>query len=75
MPVREFAASEARFAILSRTHPERSERLLELMQNDVDERWRYYEQLAAISRTVASDGLEQADERPGGDRSDEEGKR
>ena len=31
MPVREFAASEARFAILSRTHPERSERLLELM--------------------------------------------
>jgi len=75
MPVREFAASEARFAILSRTHPERSERLLELMQNDVDERWRYYEQLAAISRTVASDGLEQADERPGDDRSDEEGQR
>ena len=52
LPVRDFVASEARFAILSRTHPERSERLLELMQADVDERWRYYEQLAAMSRTV-----------------------
>jgi pyruvate-ferredoxin/flavodoxin oxidoreductase len=75
MPVREFTASEARFAILSRTHPERFERLTELMQNDVDERWRYYEQLAAISRTVASNGLEQADEGPGDDRSDQEGTR
>jgi hypothetical protein len=45
------------------------------MQNDVDERWRYYEQLAAIARTVATDGLEQADERPSSDRSDEEGQR
>jgi pyruvate-ferredoxin/flavodoxin oxidoreductase len=54
MPVREFVASEARFAILSRTHPRRSEHLLELMQADVDERWRYYEQLAAMSRTVRS---------------------
>jgi pyruvate-ferredoxin/flavodoxin oxidoreductase len=52
LPVRDFVASEARFAILSRTHPERSEHLLELMQADVDERWRYYEQLAAMSRTV-----------------------
>ena len=54
IPVRDFVSSEARFAILSRTHPERYERLLELMQADVDERWRYYQQLAAMSRTVAS---------------------
>jgi pyruvate-ferredoxin/flavodoxin oxidoreductase len=54
MPVRDFVSTEARFAILSRTHPQRSERLLELMQADVDERWRYYEQLAAMSRTVHS---------------------
>ena len=52
IPVRDFLASEARFAILSRTHPQRFERLLELIQADVDERWRYYEQLAAMSRTV-----------------------
>jgi len=52
IPVRDFTASEARFAILGRTHPERSERLLREIQADVDERWRYYEQLAAMSRTV-----------------------
>ena len=56
MPVRDFVASEARFAILSRTHPERSEHLLELIQADVDERWRYYEQLAAMSRTMRRRG-------------------
>ncbi|MFA4964429.1 MAG: pyruvate:ferredoxin (flavodoxin) oxidoreductase [Thermoleophilia bacterium] len=54
IPVRDFTASEARFAILARTHPERSERLLELIQADVDERWHYYEQLAAIKRDVHS---------------------
>src|SRR5450830_158977 len=54
IPVRDFVSSEARFAILSRTHPQRSERLLELIQADVDERWRYYEQLAAMSRKVPS---------------------
>jgi pyruvate-ferredoxin/flavodoxin oxidoreductase len=54
IPVREFIASEARFAMLSRTHPEESERLFDLVQADVDERWRYYEQLAAVSRSVPS---------------------
>ncbi|MEE4276674.1 MAG: pyruvate:ferredoxin (flavodoxin) oxidoreductase, partial [Thermoleophilia bacterium] len=52
MPVRDFISTEARFAMLSRTHPETSERLFDLIQADVDERWRYYEQLAAMSRTV-----------------------
>ena len=54
IPVRDFVSSEARFAILSRTHPQRSELLLELIQADVDERWRYYEQLAVMSRKVPS---------------------
>ncbi len=62
IPVREFIASEARFAMLSRTHPEESERLFDLIQADVDERWRYYEQLAAVSRSVPSTGGA-----PGGD--------
>ena len=52
LPVREFIASEARFGILSRTHPERSEQLIETIQSDVDERWRYYEQLSSLSRTT-----------------------
>jgi pyruvate-ferredoxin/flavodoxin oxidoreductase len=53
MPVAEFAATEARFAALSRTHPERAAELGALLQADADERWRYYSQLATIERTVA----------------------
>ena len=53
LPVREFVMSEARYAILSRTDPARAELLMELAQADIDERWRYYRQLAAIERSVA----------------------
>jgi pyruvate-ferredoxin/flavodoxin oxidoreductase len=49
----EFARTEGRFAMLARTQPERYRMLLELGQADVDERWRYYEQLAGVERTVA----------------------
>ena len=73
IPVRDFVTNEARFAILSRTHPERYERLLELIQADVDERWRYYEQLAAMSRTVPSAEADaRAGDDPAGDSSNEE---
>ncbi len=60
MPVREFLANEARFAILSRTHPERAERLLDLVQADVDERWRYYEQLTTVSRSMPAESDDEA---------------
>jgi len=33
-----------------------------LEQADVDERWRYYEQLAAVSRTVPHAGADPADD-------------
>ena len=52
IPVAEFVATETRFAVLARTHPDRAEALAALAQADVDERWHYYEQLAAIERTV-----------------------
>jgi pyruvate-ferredoxin/flavodoxin oxidoreductase len=52
IPVRDFVATEARFAVLERTHPERARELAELAQQDVDERWRYYSQLAEIRRTM-----------------------
>ena len=45
-------ATEVRFAILERTDPARGRDLAQLLQADVDERWRYYEQLAAMQRTV-----------------------
>ena len=45
-PLREFAASEARFAMLARTAPEEFERLMALAEEDARERWSWYEQLA-----------------------------
>ena len=52
IPVRDFVATETRFAILERTHPERAAHLAALAQADADERWRYYTQLAGMQRTV-----------------------
>jgi pyruvate-ferredoxin/flavodoxin oxidoreductase len=51
-PLREFAASEARFAMLARTAPEEFERLMDLAEEDAAERWRYYEQLAGVARVA-----------------------
>jgi pyruvate-ferredoxin/flavodoxin oxidoreductase len=52
IPVSEFVATEARYAVLTRTHPERAAELGALLQADADERWRYYSQLATVERTV-----------------------
>ncbi|MDO8389604.1 MAG: pyruvate:ferredoxin (flavodoxin) oxidoreductase [Actinomycetota bacterium] len=51
VPYRDFAASEARFAMLARSNPERSDELVGLAQQDVDNRWHYYRQLADVQRT------------------------
>ncbi len=50
--IADFVATETRFAVLQRTDPERAAELADLAQADADERWRYYEQLAGIERTV-----------------------
>ena len=52
IPLADFAATEARYAMLARTYPQQAARLAPLAQADVAERWRYYEQLAAVQRTV-----------------------
>jgi len=52
IPIADFVATETRFAVLKRTHPERAAELAALAQADADERRRYYEQLAGIERTV-----------------------
>jgi pyruvate-ferredoxin/flavodoxin oxidoreductase len=48
LPVSEFMASEARFAMLQRARPGDAAELGELAQHDVDERWHVYEQMAEI---------------------------
>jgi pyruvate-ferredoxin/flavodoxin oxidoreductase len=50
-PLESFASKEARFAVLARTSPERYADLMRAAQDDVDERWRYYEQLAGLERS------------------------
>ncbi|MFA9445397.1 pyruvate:ferredoxin (flavodoxin) oxidoreductase [Egicoccus sp. AB-alg6-2] len=52
MPVAEFAGREGRFAMLMRSDPDRAAQLMRLAQADVDERWRYYEQLAGVERSI-----------------------
>ena len=76
LPLKAFASTEARFAILKRTHPERAEHLMALAQADILERWRYYEQLASIERSVPVDPDVQPEvESDAGYRYDQEGKR
>ncbi len=53
IPLRDFALAEARFAMLARADPERSAQLLAAAQADIDERRRYYEQLADVERKHA----------------------
>ena len=38
--------------MLARANPAQSERLLALAQRDIDERWRFYEQMAGVERSV-----------------------
>jgi pyruvate-ferredoxin/flavodoxin oxidoreductase len=51
-----FASKEARFAMLGRSDPMRAEDLARLAQEDVDARWRLYEQMAEVDR---GDGREE----------------
>jgi pyruvate-ferredoxin/flavodoxin oxidoreductase len=78
VPVRDFVATETRYAILERTDPARARMLSGLLQADIDERWRYYEQLASMHRTtqhvrdVADDGEPEIED-DAGDRYEREG--
>jgi pyruvate-ferredoxin/flavodoxin oxidoreductase len=49
---KDFAMKEARYAMLTRSNPERAEKLLRIAQRDITERWHFYEQLAGIERSV-----------------------
>ena len=59
IPLRDFVASEARFAILERSDPERARHLLTLAQADAEERWRFYQQMAEVERTVSHEEVEE----------------
>jgi pyruvate-ferredoxin/flavodoxin oxidoreductase len=50
---RDFAMQEARFAMLARSQPEEAERLFKLAQQDIDDQWHYYEQMAGVVREIS----------------------
>jgi pyruvate-ferredoxin/flavodoxin oxidoreductase len=62
LPVSEFMAREARFAMLQRAKPEEAAELAVLAQQDVDERWHVYEQVAEIEHAAAEPEPETAPE-------------
>jgi pyruvate-ferredoxin/flavodoxin oxidoreductase len=64
IPIADFVAAETRFAVLKRTDPDRAAALADLAQADADERWRYYQQLAGIQRTVPHRHLAVVDPAP-----------
>ena len=58
IPFRDFAMNEARFRMLERRDPETAKYLFDLAQDDIDERWRLYEQLTQVKRSLPSGGLD-----------------
>ncbi|MBS3954627.1 MAG: pyruvate:ferredoxin (flavodoxin) oxidoreductase [Methylomicrobium sp.] len=46
IPFRDYAMTEARFSMLSRTHPDESEKFMRQSQQDVNKRYQYYRDLA-----------------------------
>jgi pyruvate-ferredoxin/flavodoxin oxidoreductase len=57
IPLKDFAAKEGRYSLLARSKPQLAERLMELAQEDVNERRRLYEQLAGIERHAPDDKI------------------
>jgi pyruvate-ferredoxin/flavodoxin oxidoreductase len=49
---KEFAAKEARFAMLARANPDHAETLMKRAQQDIDDRWHLYEQMVTVHRTA-----------------------
>jgi pyruvate-ferredoxin/flavodoxin oxidoreductase len=59
IPVSDFTGMETRFSMLTRKSPAEAKRLAELAQEDVDERWRLYEQLASVERSTSAETSEE----------------
>ncbi|HEV8131022.1 MAG TPA: pyruvate:ferredoxin (flavodoxin) oxidoreductase [Acidobacteriota bacterium] len=54
IPFQDYAYGENRFKMLTKSNPEEAKRLLELSQQDLNERWRFYEYMAAMPHLRAA---------------------
>jgi pyruvate-ferredoxin/flavodoxin oxidoreductase len=51
MPFRDYAYNELRYKVLTQTHPQEAEKLMQLAQEMVDLRWKTYEEMAGFGAT------------------------
>jgi pyruvate-ferredoxin/flavodoxin oxidoreductase len=56
---KEFASKEARFAMLSKSNPDHADELMARAQQDIDDRWHFYEQMVTIHRTAEYSEVEE----------------
>ena len=71
---KEFAMKEARFNILTRSKPEAAAQLFRLAQDDINDRWHLYEQLAGVEHLAGNGGEAAARRhRPGTNPNEERG--
>ncbi|MBK1632926.1 pyruvate:ferredoxin (flavodoxin) oxidoreductase [Thiohalocapsa halophila] len=61
IPYRDYLASETRFSVLNRTHPDDAERFLKLAQKHVESKYSLYEQLAHLAWQKSEKPVEKAD--------------
>ena len=61
IPFRDYAMTEARFSILSQSHPERSAKFMYQAQQDVDARYQHYRQQADLPVTKQSEQNKERD--------------
>ena len=52
IPFSDFARKETRFAMLGKVNPHKATELLDQAQQDIDDRWHFYEQMVDIHRTA-----------------------
>jgi pyruvate-ferredoxin/flavodoxin oxidoreductase len=62
VPLKDYMYRETRFKMLTKSKPAEAERLLQLAQQDVQDRWRTYEHWAAFSATNGNGKHEAAPE-------------
>jgi len=58
IPLRDYIYNETRYTMLAQSQPERAKQLLELAQQDVRDRWKVYERLAANASPAAAPAAE-----------------
>ena len=46
VPFREYAYNELRYLMLTRTHPEEAEKLMQMAEKNLSQRWAVYEEMA-----------------------------